>query len=163
MKKKILFPSLLFVLLSGFFFAPSVQAQQDSVLHKAIKDSLKKYDFPIVDSNGKEFQIFEKVDIEASVDNVKWRKHLEKNLLPFIERAATMKIKDGTYTVLVRFLVEKDGRVANAKAIKDPGYGLAEAAESVVSTGPLWQPGEKDGKPVRSYHIQPITFVLSTQ
>jgi periplasmic protein TonB len=104
--------------------------------------------------------IFEKVEVEASVNALMWRKHLEVNLLPYIERAANAKMKAGNYTVNVRFLVEKNGSIADVKALNDPGYGLAKGCEKVVRTGPRWLPGESNGKKVRSYHTQPIIFSI---
>ena len=69
-------------------------------------------------------------------------------------------MKAGTYVVNVRFLVEKDGNISYADALNDPGYGLAKAAVKVLNTGPKWTPGEQNGQKVRSYHTQPITFVI---
>src|SRR5215216_1779211 len=89
---------------------------------------------------------FEKVEVEASVDAVQWRAHLEKELLPVIERAARKGMKAGRYVVNVRFLVEKDGSISLVQAINDPGYGLAKGAERVVRYGPKWKAGEQNGK-----------------
>ena len=104
---------------------------------------------------------FQKVEIEASVDAKAWIDHLQKELQRPIEKAAKKGMKAGTYTVQVKFLVEKDGSIADVQALNDPGYGLGKAAENVIRTGPKWQPGIQDGKVVRSYHTQPITFVIS--
>lgn len=112
---------------------------------------------PIADTS---VQIFTKVDVEASVDAKQWIDHLTKNLQPYIEKAAKKRMKAGTYTVNVRFLVEKDGSINYVEALDDPGYGLAKAAVKVLKTGPKWTPGEMNGKKVRSYHTQPITFVI---
>ena len=105
--------------------------------------------------------IFEKVEVEASVDKAAWMAHLTKELWPVIEKAAIEGIKPGSYTVRVRFLVEKDGSISYVHATNDPGKGLAKSAERVVKTGPKWKPAEHNGKMVRSYHTQPITFVFS--
>ena len=106
--------------------------------------------------------IFEKVEIEPTVDRQAWTVHLQKELLPIIERAASIKgIKPGRYVVNVRFLVEKDGSISDVKALKDPGYGFAKGACDVVRSGPKWTPGKYNGKPIRTYHTQPIYFILS--
>jgi protein TonB len=63
--------------------------------------------------------------------------------------------------VNVRFLVEKDGSISSAKAMKDIGFGLAKGAEKVVKSGPKWTAGEQNGIKVRSYHTQPIYFVVT--
>lgn len=105
--------------------------------------------------------IFESVEVEPSVDVEAWKKHLEKYLQPVVEAASSAGMKPGQYEVNVRFLVNKDGRISDVKALNNPGYGLAAGAARVVRTGPKWKPGQVNGRPVRSYHTQPITFVIS--
>ncbi|MBB1283399.1 energy transducer TonB [Flavisolibacter sp. BT320] len=107
-----------------------------------------------------ENKIFEKVEIEASVNTSQWRRHLERNLMPYIEDAAAGGMAPGQYTVNVRFLVERDGSITEVNALNNPGYGLGKGAEQVVKNGPKWSPGEQNGRKVRSYHTQPITFVI---
>src|SRR5690349_3166148 len=104
--------------------------------------------------------LFTKVDVEASVDARQWINHLRNNLQAPIEKAAKKGMKAGTCTVNVRFLVERDGSITDVQAMNDPGYGLAKAAVKVVKTGPKWTAGEVKGKKVRSYHTQPITFII---
>ena len=112
--------------------------------------------------NEADTMIFEKVEIEPTVDKQAWIAHLKKELLPIIERAAGIKgIKPGSYVVNVRFLVEKDGSISDVKALKDPGYGFGNGACDVVRSGPKWTPGKHKGKPIRTYHTQPIYFILS--
>jgi protein TonB len=73
---------------------------------------------PKVDEN----EIFTKVEIEATVDNKQWRRHLESQLQRYIEDAASQGMAPGQYTVQVRFLVERDGSVADVSvALNDPG------------------------------------------
>lgn len=108
-----------------------------------------------------ENKVFEKVEIEASVDPRQWRRHLESQLQRYIEDAASQGMAPGQYTVQVRFLVERDGSITDVKSLSDPGFGLGKAAEDVVKRGPKWAPGEQNGRKVRSYHTQPITFVVS--
>jgi protein TonB len=108
-----------------------------------------------------ENKVFEKVEIEAQVDMKQWRRHLENQLQRYIEDAASQGMAPGQYTVQVRFLVEKDGSITDVKALNEPGYGLAKGAVDVVKRGPRWSPGEQNGRKVRSYHTQPITFVVS--
>ena len=104
--------------------------------------------------------VFDKVEIEASIDMAAWRKHLELNLPGYLENAVRKGMKAGQYTVNIRFLVEKNGRMSDVVALDDPGFGLAKAAVTVVKTGPRWKAGELNGNKVRSYHTQPITFMI---
>lgn len=114
---------------------------------------------PKVDEN----EIFQKVEIEAKVDPKQWRRHLESQLQRYIEDAASQGMSPGQYTVNVRFLVEKDGSITDVSSLNDPGYGLGKGAVDVVRKGPKWSPGEQNGRKVRSYHTQPITFVIAEE
>ena len=108
-------------------------------------------------------QIFTKVEIEAKVDQKAWRRHLESQLQRYIEDAASQGMAPGQYTVQVRFLVERDGSITDVQNLSDPGYGLGKGAVEVVKRGPKWEPGEQNGRKVRSYHTQPITFMIAEE
>ena len=98
------------------------------------------------------------------MDQRQWRRHLESQLQRYIEDAASQGMPPGQYTVHVRFLVERDGSVADVSVVgSDPGYGLGKGATDVVKKGPKWSPGEQNGRKVRSYHTQPITFVIAEE
>lgn len=105
--------------------------------------------------------IADTVEVEASVDVQAWKENLEKGLQPIVEKAARKGMQPGLYTVQVRFLIEKDGSISDVKALNDPGYGLAKGVEKVIKKGPKWIPGTVNGKVVRSYHSQPVSFVIS--
>lgn len=120
---------------------------------QVVKDSTSKKDTSSL--------VFEKIEVEASVDREQWKTHLYNSLMPIIKKASRKGMKVGTYTVNVRFLVERDGSISEATALNDPGFGLAKASEKVILTGPKWMPGEQNGRKVRSYHTQPITFIIA--
>ena len=63
-----------------------------------------------------------------------------------------------TGTVLIEFVVEKDGRVSNAK-VKVPLFPECdkEAVRGVMAM-PKWKPGKNNGKAVRCYYQVPVTF-----
>ena len=63
-----------------------------------------------------------------------------------------------TGTVLIEFVVEKDGRVSNAK-VKVPLFPECdkEAVRGVMAM-PKWKPGKNMGKPVRCFFQVPVTF-----
>ncbi len=134
------------LVITCLFVAPSLEAQET------------KTDTVQVDS-----KVFETVEIESTVNIVQWRRHLESALIKPLKKATKKGMKAGIYTVSVRFLVEKDGSISVAQALNDPGYGLAEASENVIKTGPRWRAGEQNGKKVRSYHTQPITFQIAEE
>ncbi|MBQ3751158.1 MAG: energy transducer TonB [Bacteroidales bacterium] len=65
-----------------------------------------------------------------------------------------------TGTVLVEFVVERDGRVSNAK-VKVPLYPDCdkEAVRGIMAM-PKWKPGKNMGKPVRCFYQVPVTFSM---
>lgn len=62
--------------------------------------------------------------------------------------------------VLVSFIVEKDGSIAEVKVVKGIGGGCDEEAVRVVKAMPKWKPGKDKGKPVRVSYMMPFTFKL---
>ena len=62
--------------------------------------------------------------------------------------------------VIVKFIVEKDGSVSEPQIAKGIDIDLDREALRVVLAMPLWEPGEINGKPVRCYHVIPVTFKI---
>lgn len=105
--------------------------------------------------------IFVTVQVEARFPGGldAWKKFLEKNLnrdLP-VENAAPV----GRYTVIVSFVVDKEGNVSDVKAENDPGYGTGNEAVRVIKRGPKWQPAIQNGRSVTYRQRQSITFEVS--
>ena len=66
--------------------------------------------------------------------------------------------EEKTLTVLVSFVIERDGRISDIKVVKNPGSGLdREAIRVLKSLRTKWEPGIKDGKAVRTLYTLPIT------
>jgi protein TonB len=65
---------------------------------------------------------------------------------------------------VVQFVVEKDGKITDAKVLRDPGAGPgAEALRVVNAMNNLperWTPGKQRGKPVRVQFTLPVSFKL---
>lgn len=90
-----------------------------------------------------------------------WTKYLERNLnrdLP-VENGAP----PGKYTVVVSFIVAKDGSISDVTAENDPGYGTKAEAMRVIAKGPKWKPAVQNGRNVIYRHKQSITFVVSEE
>jgi TonB family protein len=60
--------------------------------------------------------------------------------------------------VTVRFIVEKSGKISNAKVIRSLGYGCDEAALKFVNTMPTWNPAQKQNKAVKTQVDLPLYF-----
>ena len=63
-------------------------------------------------------------------------------------------------TVIVSFIVQKDGTVGNVKVVRDIGGGCGQAAVEMVKSMPRWKPGMQAGKPVNTQFILPIKFEI---
>jgi protein TonB len=66
-------------------------------------------------------------------------------------------------TIMMQFIVEKDGSLSDIKAIKtvDKGENLVKEATRVINLMPKWKPGVQDGQNVRVYKNVPFYFILA--
>lgn len=87
-----------------------------------------------------------------------WQSFIRKNL--YYPRAAWSTNIQGT--VVVAFVVEPDGRVAEIKAVSGPMV-LRQAAMDVIKKSPKWIAAVQSGRKVKSYKKQPIIFRLAEE
>jgi len=108
-----------------------------------------------------ENKIFDKVEIEAGFPGGegKWRQYLERNCNGQI--ASDGGAPEGTYTTVVQFVVDKEGNISDVRAITNQGYGMEGEAMRVIKKGPKWTPAVQNGRNVKAYRKQPITFVVT--
>jgi len=105
--------------------------------------------------------VFQKVEIEAAFPGgaAAWRNYLQKKLdanVPIDNNAP-----EGTYTVIVRFIVSRNGTISDVTAETKMGYGMEQEAIKVIKNGPKWKPGIQNGNEVTSVRRQPITFIVA--
>ncbi|MDE6297677.1 MAG: TonB family protein [Muribaculaceae bacterium] len=87
-----------------------------------------------------------------------------KNLLTFLRdninypEEAVKEGKEGR--VIVRFVVDKNGVVANPEIVKGVDPVLDKEALRVVGLMKKWTPATVDGEPVDSYYVLPVAFTL---
>lgn len=86
-----------------------------------------------------------------------WYEYLQKNL-KYPSQARRMGIEG---TVMVRFVVNKDGSVQDVEVLRTIGGGCDEEAKRVIENSPVWNPGKMRGIPVRSRQVIPIKFKLN--
>ena len=65
-----------------------------------------------------------------------------------------------TGTVVIRFVVEKDGSITKAAIAREIGGGCGKEALRVVNSMPKWKPGKQSGKAVRTEFTLPVQFTL---
>lgn len=62
--------------------------------------------------------------------------------------------------VIVSFVIQKDGSIANPEILRGIGAGCDAEALRVVKSFPNWTPGEKGGKKVNTQMQLPIKYKL---
>ncbi|MBS1575980.1 MAG: TonB family protein [Bacteroidetes bacterium] len=110
-----------------------------------------------------ENKIFEKVEIEAAFPGGEsaWRKYLERNLNA--NTPVDNGAPEGSYTVWVQFIVDKEGNISDVKPLTSHGYGMEDEAVKIIKKGPKWTPAQQNGRQVKAYRKQPITFVVQAE
>lgn len=98
-----------------------------------------------------------KVEIQPSYPGgaTAWKQFINKNL-HYPQEAIDKEIKG---TVVLQFVVNADGSLANIEAISGPKELKAEALRLIKASG-NWLPAIVNGKKVNAYQKQPIIFQL---
>jgi protein TonB len=86
-----------------------------------------------------------------------WVAYLQKEL-KYPESCRMLNLSG---VVVVEFIVEKDGKISNVKAVTQVYPELDDEAKRVISASPKWVPGKQMGKPVRVTYTIPIRFTLN--
>jgi len=63
-------------------------------------------------------------------------------------------------TIVIQFLIEKNGCIKNAKIIREIGGNCGKEALKVIKQMPPWIPATQDGQPVKTQFNMPIKFKL---
>ncbi|WP_431217597.1 energy transducer TonB [Puia sp. P3] len=67
-------------------------------------------------------------------------------------------------TVTVQFIVDKDGKVSEVRALSGPETGgLRDEAVRVIRNSGDWIPAIQNGRKVKSYKRQPVIFRMMQQ
>ena len=110
-----------------------------------------------------EDKVFTKVENEAQFPGgtAAWVRYLQKNLNA--NTPVDNGARSGTYQVIVKFIVSKDGSISEVQPETKHGYGMEEEAIKIIKRGPKWTPALQNGRNVNAYRRQPITFVVEEQ
>ena len=63
--------------------------------------------------------------------------------------------------VIIRFVVNSEGKAEEATVLRGVDPSLDEEAIRVVNSLPVFSPGKQGGKPVPVYYMVPVTFSLT--
>jgi len=115
-------------------------------------------------------KVFQKVEIDAEFPGgtAGWTRYVTRE----IERNIDELQDDArSGTVVVLFIVDKEGGVSEVRALPcgeagvpnclDAKSKLAEIAVAAIKKGPKWKPAVQNGRQVKAYRRQPVTFQLA--
>ncbi len=123
----------------------SAETVSDSIIEE---DSLQNADKQV-------FLVVEQPPIFPGGDEV-LHKYLQENLI-YPDSAIAAGIQGRVY---ISFIVNKTGKIEDAKVERGIGGGCDEVALQLVKSMPDWIPGEQRRKPVNVQFVMPIEFKL---
>ncbi len=106
--------------------------------------------------------IFLTTQIEAQYPggNEAWRKYISREMNRYMDELQ----EDGKAgTCIVQFIVDREGNISEVEAVTMKGTKLAELCVNAIRKGPRWIPAENNGKKVKAYRKQPVTFQLLSE
>jgi len=111
-------------------------------------------------ANNEDNGVFWKVEIESSypAGPQAWMRFLIKNF--HTPEEAADQTGATTSTVIVQFIVDKEGNVSDVHAISGPEI-LRKEAERVIKKSGRWEPAIQNGRKVSSYKSQPIVVQIN--
>jgi protein TonB len=144
MKKQITVAALLFCIYNCGAQTATAQKQVDTTV--TIDTALTARDID---------KAFKKVEIESKFPGGEraWINFLQENLT-YPKKAVRKKVQG---TVVLQFIVDRDGTVSDIEAISGPEE-LQQGAIDVLKKTPNWIPATQGGRKVKSYKKQPIVF-----
>lgn len=137
-----------YILLSILFGISRQVSGQDSV--NIIKNSQPK----TIDSTDMHNSVDKPAEYPTGIEGLM---QFLRNNLQYPQTALDKEIEE---TIIVKFIVEKDGTVSNITFEKGYDKDLKAEAKRVIKMLPNLTPAQKDGKNVRSYYRLPIRFAL---
>ena len=158
-------------LLALLFLAFSFNNPEKQQVHNFYEDGLKITTSLDTLPGGEVFKVVEDMPVFSGCaeipDKAKQRKCSDEKMMQFIfsnlkypKEAQKSNIQG---MVVISFVVETNGSISNAKAVRSIGGGCDEEALRVVNAMPNWTPGKQGGKEVRVQYNLPIRFKLDDE
>lgn len=114
---------------------------------------------PKVDDEDK---VFQKVEIEAKFPGgeAAWAKYISREINRYIDE---LQEAGKAGTCVVQFIVDKEGNISEVEALTMKGTKLAEICVNAIKKGPKWVAAEQNGRKVKAYRKQPVTFQIAEE
>lgn len=113
---------------------------------------------PVVEAPPPKEQVFDRVEQMPQFGS--GDKELMEYLAKNIKYPAIARENGIQGTVVVQFVVDKDGSITQPQVVRGIGGGCDEEALRVVRGMPKWQPGKQQGREVKVKFTLPIRFRL---
>jgi TonB family protein len=130
---------------------------RDSIKFKETYDNSQLIEGSSVDNTGKTY-VYTKREITPEYEGGEkaFAKFLQRNVR-YPKKAKENNIQGSVY---ISFVIEKNGKLTDIKAVRDPGGGLGDEGVRVLALSPNWTPGLQYGRPVKVQYTVPINFSL---
>jgi antitoxin component YwqK of YwqJK toxin-antitoxin module len=120
-----------------------------------VKDSVVSVNC-IYNSDKKRKECIYERDAEFKGGVSAWKEYLTKKLTKYASKHYD-EMRNGS--VLVQFIIDKDGSVIDPKVIQTTDPALNAIALEFILDSPKWKPAVQYNRNVKAYRQQPITFV----
>jgi TonB-dependent SusC/RagA subfamily outer membrane receptor len=107
-------------------------------------------------------KVFTKVEVEAQFPggDAAWNEYIRKTITAHMDNLQD-EGKSGTCELL--FIVNKDGTVTGVQPLTMQGTVLAAIAVNAISNGPHWIPAQQNGRTVKAFRKEKITFQMPSE
>ena len=144
--------------LSKIFYKDSGQITNEAFF-TGQKGLLKYYENGVYKSADSVYS-WEEIDASFPGGEDAWTKYIVKGLQKYADEI----YKDNVFgNCIVKFIVNKDGKVTEAEATNMKGSALARVAVRIISNSPRWNPASQYGRKVNAYRLQPVTLTAPDQ
>lgn len=109
---------------------------------------------------------FEKVEVEAEFPGgfEGWKNYLMANVnTDKITASVPKSIKHWQQQAIVQFIVCTDGSICDIRVVNKVSPEVEKEAKRLIATSPNWAPAVQNGRKVKAYRKQPITFAVDAQ
>jgi len=102
--------------------------------------------------------VYSREEIEASFPGgtAAWTRYIVSSLQKYADEV----YKDNVFgTCIVKFIINKEGKVSEVEANTMKNTKLAEVALRIIKNSPKWKPASQYGRNVNAYRLQPVTLM----
>ncbi len=104
----------------------------------------------------KEEELMLKVDSPASY--LGGEKAYNRFISYLMQNPAQNKNDSDSYSLICRFIIERDGTITHIEYLNHTEEKFENEATKIINAMPKWNPAQKDGKAVRSWHNIKLFF-----